>query len=107
MNTSNCESVKVQIQDSLGSSTMDDVRSSSLEITGEEGQNISSNNIESVPGADLQAMGAWPSKMSQSFRDIIVNRGVCHHRVRKYIICKSIKKVTWAMYVQLFPVRHS
>ena len=30
VNTSNCESVKVQLQDSVGSSTMDDVASCSL-----------------------------------------------------------------------------
>ena len=30
VNTSNCESVKVQLQDSFGSSTMDDVQSLSL-----------------------------------------------------------------------------
>ena len=54
---------------------MDDVASCSIEITGDEGQNITSNNVDRVPGAALQDMGAWPSEISQSFRDIMVNRG--------------------------------
>ena len=76
VSTSNCESVKVHLQDSVGSSTMVDVASCSLENrTGDEGQNITSNNVDRVPGAALQDMGAWPSEKSQSFRDIMVNRG--------------------------------
>ena len=51
MNTSNCESVKVQLHYSVGSSTMDDVIPYSLKITGDEGQNITSNNVDRVPGA--------------------------------------------------------
>ena len=35
--SSNCESVKVQLQGSVGSSTMGDVASWSPEITGDEG----------------------------------------------------------------------
>ena len=78
VNISSCESVKVQLQDSVGSSTMVHVASCSLEIkTGDEGQNITSNNVDRVLGAALQDVGVWPSKISQSFRNIIVNRGTC------------------------------
>ena len=77
VNTSNCESVKAQLQDSVDSSTMVDVASCSLEITGDEGQNVTSNNIDCVLGAAVQDIGVWPSEVSQSFRDIMVTRGTC------------------------------
>ena len=77
MNTSNCESVKVHLQDSVGSSTMVDVALCSLEITGDEGQNITSNNVDRVPGGALREMEVWPSEISQPFRGIMVNRGTC------------------------------
>ena len=57
VNTLNCETVKVQLQDSVGSSTMDDDALCSLEITGDEGQNITNNNLGHVPVASLQDMG--------------------------------------------------
>ena len=56
---------------------MDDVASCSLEITGNKGQNIASNNVDRVPGSALQDIGVWRNKISQSFRDIMVNRGTC------------------------------
>lgn len=53
MNTSNCENVKEQLQNSVGSSNMDNVASCSFEIAGNEGQNNTSNNIDHVHGAAL------------------------------------------------------
>ena len=54
VNNSNCESVKVQLQDTVSSNTMDDVVSCSIETTGDEGQIITNNNADRIPRAALQ-----------------------------------------------------